>query len=193
MELTPRQRAHLKGLAHHLKPVVHLGKDGITDGVLKQIALALEAHELIKVRVAEGSPLDRHEASDQVPGRVGAFLVQNIGKILILYRPHPEQPRISLPWPKEEPAPMVALRLEDARRPTARAPGSLLRSVREGGSAPVLPPRANIDAPKKKPTAPRAAPSNAQQPRARPVPRKKKPVRKVKTRAASRRGPERKR
>jgi RNA-binding protein len=145
MDLTARQRAHLKGLAHHLKPVVHLGKDGLTDNVVKQIDAALEAHELIKVKVVEGSPLDRHEASDAVPEKVSAFLVQNIGKVLVLYRPHPDNPKIALPWPKEPEAPEASRDVEEARRPTARAPGLLLRSVRDGATVPVVtPPKANI-------------------------------------------------
>ncbi|HVO29478.1 MAG TPA: ribosome assembly RNA-binding protein YhbY [bacterium] len=144
MDLNARQRAHLKGLAHHLKPVVHLGKDGLSDAVVKQIDRALGDHELIKVRILEGAPFDRHEASSEVPGKVGAFLVQTIGKILVLYRPHPDDPRIELPWPRrEEEDETVPTDLAEARRPRAREPGSLLGSVRDNPTVPAqpLPPR----------------------------------------------------
>jgi RNA-binding protein len=147
MDLTARQRQHLKGLAHHLKPVVHLGKDGLSDSVVKQIDGALLAHELIKVRVIEGSPLDRHAAAAEVPGAVGAFLVQNIGKILILYRPHPDQPRIALPWPRDMNT-EVPEDLAEAKKPRERPEGSLIRSVRvRGGVAPIPPAGTRIKPP----------------------------------------------
>jgi RNA-binding protein len=185
MELTPRQRAHLKGLAHHLKPVVHLGKEGLTEAVEKQIVLALEAHELIKVRVTESSPLDRHQASEAVPPKVGAFLVQNIGKVLVLYRPHPEKPRISLPWPAEEP---VSTIVAEARRPIARTAGSLLRSVREGEADPVPPPRA----PTPKPRPPRSHSQADPAPRGKPRP-KAAPKRTPRRKPVAKRGSARRR
>lgn len=96
-ELTPRQRAHLRGLAHHLEPVVHIGKDGISEPVVAQIREQLGAHELIKVKLGEGAPLDRDEACDQLPVAVGAELVQNIGRVFVLYRANPDDPGIELP------------------------------------------------------------------------------------------------
>lgn len=95
--LTPRQRAHLKGLAHHLEPVVHVGRDGLSEAVVRQIADALAHHELIKVKLGEGAPLDRDQAADRLPAAVDAQLVQNVGRIFVLYRPDPEAPRIALP------------------------------------------------------------------------------------------------
>jgi len=95
--LTPRQRAHLKGLAHHLKPVVHIGKDGLSEAVKTQIDDALAHHELIKVKLGDGAPLDRAETSAQLPALVGAHLVQNLGRLFVLYRAHPDEPQIVLP------------------------------------------------------------------------------------------------
>ena len=95
--LTPRQRAHLKGLAHHLKPVVQIGKDGLSEPVVRQIDEALAHHELIKVKLGEGAPLDRAEAAAALPAAVNAALVQNLGRHFILYRPDPDEPRIVLP------------------------------------------------------------------------------------------------
>jgi RNA-binding protein len=97
VELTPRQRAYLKGLAHHLKPVVHIGKDGISDAVRVQIDEALAHHELIKVKLGENAPLDRDEATAALPAAVGAQLVQNLGRQFVLYRAHPDEPTIVLP------------------------------------------------------------------------------------------------
>ena len=97
--LTPRQRAHLKGLAHHLDPVVHVGRDGLSDAVKAQIDEQLAAHELIKVKLLDGAPLDRGAAAEALPALVGAQLVQNIGRLFVLYRPDPDDPRIELPAP----------------------------------------------------------------------------------------------
>lgn len=95
--LTPHQRAHLRGLAHHLDPVVHIGKDGISDAVVAQIREQLAHHELIKVKLGEGAPLDRDETADQLPVAVEAELVQNIGRVFVLYRANPDDPVIELP------------------------------------------------------------------------------------------------
>lgn len=152
-DLTSRQRQHLKKLAHHLNPVVHVGKDGISDSLRKQVDQALDRHELIKVKLAESAPLDRDATSEQLPTAVGAFLVQNIGRVFILYRPHPEKPRIELPWATQPDADeeMEDDESADIRAPRPRAGESLLRSVRERGPSssgsaissqrPVPPPR----------------------------------------------------
>src|SRR5436190_20282675 len=100
MQLDSRQRQYLKGLAHHLKPIVYIGKDGLSDSLLRQIEEALLQHELIKVKLGESSPLDRSETSEQLPAKSGAALVQNIGRVFILYREHPEEPRLDLPPPR---------------------------------------------------------------------------------------------
>ena len=121
-----------------------------------------------------------------MPEKVGAFLVQNIGKVLVLYRPHPDTPRIALPWPKEEAAPEPATDLAEARRPTARAPGSLLRSVRDGATMPVTPPKANLVRP------PRANEGGERKPAPRAKMSKSKTAPR-RERAPKRRGPARRR
>lgn len=98
-ELTPRQRAHLKGLAHHLNPVVHIGKDGLSDAVKTQINDALDHHELIKVKLGDNAPLDRDATMTALPAAVGADLVQNLGRLFVLYRANPDDPKIVLPKP----------------------------------------------------------------------------------------------
>lgn len=100
MVLDSRQRKYLKGLAHHLKPVVHVGKEGLSNSLLQQIAAMLLQHELIKVKLGESSPLDREAAAAELPNKTGAAFVQNVGRVFVLYRAHPEEPRIELPPPR---------------------------------------------------------------------------------------------
>ena len=98
MALTPKQRAHLKSLAHHLKPVAYVGKDGVTDQAVQSVEEALHNRELIKVKVLEAAPLHVREAGPEIASRIeNAELVQTIGRIAVLYRAHPEKPEIKLP------------------------------------------------------------------------------------------------
>lgn len=86
MALTGKQIRQLRGLAHHLAPVVLIGKADISDGLVKQAEEALEAHELIKCAVQDGSDLGAREAADELAGRTGSEVVQVIGHRFALYR-----------------------------------------------------------------------------------------------------------
>ena len=98
MDLTPRQRAHLKSLAHHLKPVLFVGKEGITDQTVRSLEEAFNTRELLKVRILEAAPVSAREGAEQLAQRIdGAVAVQAIGRVGVLYRPHPEKPEIELP------------------------------------------------------------------------------------------------
>jgi RNA-binding protein len=90
--LTGRQRKTLRGLAHGLEPIVQVGHAGVTDGVLRAVDEALLTHELIKVRLHE--PEDKHETADALADGAHAALCGLVGHIVILYRPHPERPKI---------------------------------------------------------------------------------------------------
>src|SRR5688572_33408747 len=91
LSLTPRERAHLKGRAHALEPIVQIGQGGLSDAVLGELERALTAHELIKVRI-NGTDRDaRQETADAICTRTGAAAVQPVGKILVLWRPAPEE------------------------------------------------------------------------------------------------------
>ncbi len=100
--LTPQQRAHLKSLAHHLKPVVQIGKEGITDSALQALAEVFNTRELLKVKVQEAAPVNVREAGAVLTERLeDVHLVQTIGRTAVLYRRHPKKPEIKLPTGKD--------------------------------------------------------------------------------------------
>lgn len=92
--LTSRQRKTLRGKSHPLEPVVHVGHSGVTEGVIRSVDEALTAHELIKVRLHE--PEDKHGDAEALAAGAAAALCGLVGHTVILYRPHPERPKITL-------------------------------------------------------------------------------------------------
>ena len=84
--LNSRQRAQLRGLANSYDTILQIGKSGISEQTIKQIDDALEARELIKLRVLETSPVTSREAANAVAEKLGADVVQVIGTRFILYR-----------------------------------------------------------------------------------------------------------
>ncbi len=96
MELKGKQIRFLRGLGHHLQPVVMIGKEEVSDRVVAATDEALEAHELIKVRLQEGCVLDRKDVAALLAERTGAAVVQVLGRTLLLYRPA-QDPEIELP------------------------------------------------------------------------------------------------
>lgn len=95
--LTPNQKRYLRGLAHSLKPVILMGAKGLTESLLAELDLALEQHELVKVRIAADDRDARDAIVTELSERSHAHLVQRIGNIACLYRRNPEAPQISLP------------------------------------------------------------------------------------------------
>jgi RNA-binding protein len=95
--LTGKQRRYLRSLGHHLDPVVQVGKDGITPGLVGALDAALATHELIKVRLGEHAGDDRHALAAEVAAAAGAELAGVTGRTLLLYRSRPEEPTIVLP------------------------------------------------------------------------------------------------
>ena len=97
-QLTPRQRAHLRSLAHALKPTVHIGKEGVTETVFGSIGDALRTRELVKVKVLEAAPASARESATEIDATLeDVAVVQIIGRTIVLYRRHPENPEIKLP------------------------------------------------------------------------------------------------
>ncbi|MBT8493758.1 MAG: ribosome assembly RNA-binding protein YhbY [Deltaproteobacteria bacterium] len=95
--LTGKQRRHLRGLGHNLSPVVQIGKEGLSDSVVQAIDEALETHELIKVRIGQNALLDRNDVGASLAKETGSEVAQVLGNTVLLYRRHPEEPKIRLP------------------------------------------------------------------------------------------------
>lgn len=100
MGLTGKQRRHLRGLGHALRPVAQLGKDGVTDAFVNAVDDALVIHELIKIKLLETAPIDRHDAAEVVAARTSSEVAQVLGQTILLYRAHPDEPVIELPRAK---------------------------------------------------------------------------------------------
>jgi RNA-binding protein len=86
----------LRGLGHALDAVVAIGKDGMTDALVRAVDTAIGTHELVKVKIQRGAPVDRHEAGIELAARTGSVLAQVLGGTLLLYRRHPKKPKIEL-------------------------------------------------------------------------------------------------
>ncbi len=103
MELTSKQRSQLRGLANALDTILHVGKDGISDNLVKQANDALEARELIKGRVLENSMLTAREACEQLAKLTRSEAVQVIGSKFVLYRQHYDKNRRRIELVKDRP------------------------------------------------------------------------------------------
>ena len=97
MKLTERQKKHLRGLAHPLKPVISLGDKGVTDAFLQELDATLEHHELIKVKVRAGHRDERNRIIAELAEQMSAVLISRIGNVATLYRGRRKNPGISLP------------------------------------------------------------------------------------------------
>jgi RNA-binding protein len=95
--LTEKQKHHLRGLGHKLKPVVMIGNAGYTAAIRNELELSLKRHELLKVRVSAGDREARDELIKQLCTETAAQLVQRVGNIALLYRRNPDKPRLALP------------------------------------------------------------------------------------------------
>lgn len=94
MTLDNSQLRRLRGLCHKLDPVVMVADKGLTDNVRHEIESALEAHELIKVRLRAGRD-QRRAWIDEIATATGADLVQRIGQVACFYRRHPDRPAVA--------------------------------------------------------------------------------------------------
>lgn len=99
--ISTRDRSHLRALAHPLKPLVQIGGEGISEGLVAAVVEALTEHELIKVKVGQSYAGDRKEAAREIATAAGADLTQVVGRVVTLYRRRekelPSRPRIKLP------------------------------------------------------------------------------------------------
>ncbi|MBT7307496.1 MAG: ribosome assembly RNA-binding protein YhbY [Gammaproteobacteria bacterium] len=86
MDLTGKQKRHLRGLGHELHPLVTVAGKGLTESLLNELDQTLEHHELIKVKVSAGSREEKSALITQMVEKSGATLVQTVGHIVLLYR-----------------------------------------------------------------------------------------------------------
>ena len=94
--MTSKQRAMLRSMANTMETILYVGKDGVTDGTVKEAYDALEARELIKGCVQQGAPVSAKEALAELCQRTGAEPIQCIGRRFVMYRPSKDNPRIVL-------------------------------------------------------------------------------------------------
>ncbi len=88
--LTGKQVRHLRGLGHHLKPIIMVGKDELSESVIAATDEALEHHELIKVKLQEGCLSARRDIAERLARATAAEVAQVLGNNILLYRPSAE-------------------------------------------------------------------------------------------------------
>ncbi len=96
MSLTKQQIRKLRALAHHLKPVVMVGQHGLGDAVMREVEIALDAHELIKIKLAGMEKNDRQDSARRICADTGAEPIQQIGHMLTIYRRNPDNTKIAV-------------------------------------------------------------------------------------------------
>jgi len=96
MALSAKQIRFLRSQAHHLKPVVMVGQNGLKTSILDEIEVVLDHHELIKVKIAADKD-ERTQITNEIIKSSRAELVQMIGQMTVLFRRNPEKPKIALP------------------------------------------------------------------------------------------------
>ena len=105
LQLTIQERKAIRADAHHLDPVVMIGGDGLTPAVKKETDAALKAHGLIKIRVLGDDRNARVAMYDELADSLKAAQIQQIGKLLVLWRPKPDVQRVRdedrMPGPKD--------------------------------------------------------------------------------------------
>lgn len=100
MALSMQQKKYLRGIAHHLKPVIIIGQHGLSEGLMNELNSTLDHHELIKIKIAAGEREERKEIINTVCQTMGAELVQAIGKIFVIYRPNPDKKNSDIHLPR---------------------------------------------------------------------------------------------
>jgi RNA-binding protein len=97
MPLSPTQRRYLRSLAHDLGPVIQLGAKGATEAVVKELGLALDHHELVKVKLSGGDRDERQQQIDTLIHGTAAEVIQQIGHVAVLFLRNTKDPKLALP------------------------------------------------------------------------------------------------
>lgn len=92
-----KQRSYLRGLAQQVDPTVYIGKQGLTENVIKEIDTGLNCRELVKVKLQEGADLSPKDVADDMAEKLKAEFVQAIGRKFVLYRESKDNKQIELP------------------------------------------------------------------------------------------------
>lgn len=95
--LTGKQKRFLRSEAHHVDPIFQVGKGGVSDTMLVQIAEALEKRELVKISILSNNEDDKNEVAEKLAKGTKAELVQLIGHTVVLYKQSVNNKRIELP------------------------------------------------------------------------------------------------
>ena len=95
--MNSKQRAYLRSLSNKLEPILHTGKGGVSDTMIKQADDALTAREIIKGKVLETAPSSAREIAEQIAAAVGAEVVHVIGRTFVLFRQNEKDSQIKLP------------------------------------------------------------------------------------------------
>ena len=119
--MKPSRRAELRAQAHRLSPVVIIGDKGLTDEVIAEIDRSLAAHELIKVRAATDDREARGAWMETICERVGAEAVQQIGKVMVLFRENEKEKEVRKAAPAAKRAPAAP---KGTSRPRSRTPSA---------------------------------------------------------------------
>lgn len=91
MPLSPQQKKSLKQQAHHLKPIIRIGAAGLSEAVLAELEIALDHHELLKIKVGEGERDERQAIIEAACEELKAELVQQVGYTAVIYRRNPKK------------------------------------------------------------------------------------------------------
>lgn len=97
IRMTSKQRAYLRGLANTIPAILQIGKNGISENLIKQVDDALEARELIKLTVLETSPEETIDIANSLAQSTNSELVQTVGNKITLFRPRKKDSKINLP------------------------------------------------------------------------------------------------
>ncbi len=97
IKLTGKQKRFLRAMGSGIDPIVQVGKGGVTDNLIQQVDEALEARELIKLRVLNNAPAEVTGVAAEIATATGAVVAQTIGHIILFYRPSEQHPAIKLP------------------------------------------------------------------------------------------------
>ena len=95
--ITSKQRSYLKSLAHNIDPTVYIGKQGLTENIIKELETGFETRELVKVKIQEGSTLEPKATASMLAEQLKAEFVQAIGRKFVLYRESKDNKQIILP------------------------------------------------------------------------------------------------